>query len=239
MTGNQAARPQGPAEPLPLTVLTGFLGAGKTSLLNRLLADPALPDTVVTRPLYTGRSQGGFAMRVRLTGWLLLVCVLGAVGAARAQTADEIVDKVIAALGGREALSKLTSRSTTGQISVTTPAGDIKGTAEVFNQAPNKARTLITLDLSSMGAGMMTLDQRFDGTAGFAIYAVAANGAVFLAGVPLMALCFGSFIFTMKSKTLDTLGERAREAQTTLNGLYEQEDALADPASLTDYPGPR
>ena len=37
----------GPAEPIPLTVLTGFLGAGKTSLLNRLITDPALADTAV------------------------------------------------------------------------------------------------------------------------------------------------------------------------------------------------
>jgi G3E family GTPase len=36
-----------PGPPLPLTVLTGFLGAGKTSLLNRLLKDPALAGTAV------------------------------------------------------------------------------------------------------------------------------------------------------------------------------------------------
>jgi G3E family GTPase len=38
---------KGPQPPIPLTVLTGFLGAGKTTILNRLLRDPALADTVV------------------------------------------------------------------------------------------------------------------------------------------------------------------------------------------------
>ncbi|WP_350335452.1 CobW family GTP-binding protein [Coralliovum pocilloporae] len=32
---------------VPISILTGFLGAGKTSLLNRLLADPALSDAAV------------------------------------------------------------------------------------------------------------------------------------------------------------------------------------------------
>jgi G3E family GTPase len=41
------ARKLGPAEPIPLSVITGFLGAGKTTLLNRLLRDPGLRETAV------------------------------------------------------------------------------------------------------------------------------------------------------------------------------------------------
>ncbi|WP_321344198.1 GTP-binding protein [Breoghania sp.] len=36
-----------PPEPVPLTVVTGFLGSGKTTLLNNLLSDPAMKDTAV------------------------------------------------------------------------------------------------------------------------------------------------------------------------------------------------
>src|SRR5207302_11005259 len=45
MSGAPASRI--PPAPIPLTVLSGFLGAGKTSLLNRLLKDPALSEAAV------------------------------------------------------------------------------------------------------------------------------------------------------------------------------------------------
>lgn len=45
--GSAEKRERRPPPPFPLTVLTGFLGAGKTSLLNQLLRDPELADTLV------------------------------------------------------------------------------------------------------------------------------------------------------------------------------------------------
>ena len=36
-----------PPPPIPLTILTGFLGAGKTTCLNQLVSNPALSDTLI------------------------------------------------------------------------------------------------------------------------------------------------------------------------------------------------
>src|SRR5262245_55444623 len=110
----------------------------------------------------------------------LLVPVLSALcvlvpALVRAQTADDIVEKALTAMGGRAALGKLTSRSSTGTISIATPNGDITGTIELYNKAPNKSRTLVKIDLSSLGLGQVVQDQRFDGTVGYAIDSMNGN----------------------------------------------------------------
>lgn len=95
-----------------------------------------------------------------------------------AQTADEVIEKTLTALGGREALGKLSSRAMSGAITVSTPGGDISGKIEVWNQSPNKSRTLISLDLSSLGAGNVTVDQRFDGTSGITMDSMRGNSDI-------------------------------------------------------------
>jgi outer membrane lipoprotein-sorting protein len=106
---------------------------------------------------------------------VLLALFLGCVQFAAAQTADEVIEKHLAALGGRAALNNIKSRSTKGTIAVATPAGELTGSIEVLNQAPNKARTFIQMDLSSLGLGKVIQDQRFDGTTGYIIDSLQGN----------------------------------------------------------------
>jgi hypothetical protein len=108
----------------------------------------------------------------------LLVAVSLLVGFARAvpaQTADDIIEKHLTALGGRAALEKITSRTMAGTVTLSTPAGELSGPVEIIAQAPNKSRTLITLDLSSFGAGRMVFDQRFNGTSGYVLDSLQGN----------------------------------------------------------------
>ena len=106
---------------------------------------------------------------------LLLTLFLGCVQLAAAQTADEIIEKHLAALGGRTALNNLKSRSSKGTITVSTPVGEITGPIEILNQVPNKSRTFIQLDLSGLGLGKVIQDQRFDGTSGYVVDTIQGN----------------------------------------------------------------
>ena len=103
---------------------------------------------------------------------------LASVNTVWAQTADEIVEKSIAALGGRPAHAKVKSRITTGTIVLSTPGGDIEGSIEMLNATPNKSRMLLKADLSALGAGPFVLDQRFDGSSGFVLDSLQGNREV-------------------------------------------------------------
>ncbi|HLG57052.1 MAG TPA: hypothetical protein VI485_17055 [Vicinamibacterales bacterium] len=101
--------------------------------------------------------------------------LLGWVPAASAQTVDEVIEKHLTALGGQAALGKLNSRTMTGTITLSTPAGEVSGPIEVLNERPNKVRTAINLDLTALGVGKVVIDQRFNGTTGYAIDSLQGN----------------------------------------------------------------
>lgn len=103
------------------------------------------------------------------------VVVLLSANVAWAQTAEEVIEKSLAALGGRAPHTKIKSRSMTGTITLGTPAGDIPGTIEILNAVPNKTRTLIKADLTSLGAGPLVVDQRFDGQNGYVLDTLQGN----------------------------------------------------------------
>jgi hypothetical protein len=117
--------------------------------------------------------------------------LVGSAHAAAAQTADEIIEKHLAAIGGRAALGKLTSRMMAGTFTVSTPAGEFSGPLEIWSQAPNKTRTLINLDLAGVGVGKITIDQRFDGVTGYAMDTLQGNRDI--TGDQLEAMRVGFF----------------------------------------------
>jgi outer membrane lipoprotein-sorting protein len=130
-------------------------------------------------------------MNAVLRRLLVAILVLVAAHAASAQTADDIIEKHLTALGGRAALAKLKSRSMTGTITLTTPAGEVSGPVEALNAVPNKSRMLIKLDLTAFGAGELSIDQRFDGTSGYVIDTMQGNHD--LAGGQLENMKNGAF----------------------------------------------
>lgn len=106
----------------------------------------------------------------KLCALLLFLAFVPQVSTSSAQNGDAIIEKHLTALGGRDALTKLTSRKSTGTVTVTTPAGPLSGPVEVLLKSPNKSHVHMTFDLAAVGGpGTMTLDQGFDGTAAYSI----------------------------------------------------------------------
>ena len=71
-------------------------------------------------------------------------------------TADQLIDKFVKALGGKEALEKLTSRTSKGKIEIA--AFNVSGTFEAQNKNPN----LTSMNADLTGAGVFK--SGFDGT---------------------------------------------------------------------------
>jgi len=74
---------------------------------------------------------------------------------------DELIEKHIAALGGREALEKVKSMVMTGSFEL--PAMGASGTINVYAKAPNKRVAVINVD------GFGEIYQGFDGERGFSV----------------------------------------------------------------------
>jgi zinc protease len=108
-------------------------------------------------------------MRVFLRSLVAASVLLASGQPAWAQTAAEVLERSLTAMGGRAAFSNVKSRSTIGTITLSTPGGEVTGSVDVLNAVPNKSRSLIQIDLSSLGAGPYVLDTRFDGTTGYVL----------------------------------------------------------------------
>ena len=147
-----------------------------------------------------------------------------------AQTADEIVEKHLAALGGREALGRIQTRVSTGKVTVTTPVGDLAGTVEAFAKAPDKSRTLVKVDVSALGAGIVTNDQRFDGTTGHVIDTLNGNRDI-----------TGSQLDALKNNGFPTawLDYKARGHVVSLSGKEMIGDRSAFVLDVTPKTGPK
>jgi hypothetical protein len=123
----------------------------------------------------------------------VFAAVVGFVMAPRAvaQTADEVVEKHLAAMGGRAALAKLTSQVASGTVAIQAQGADLGGTIEVSKKAPNKSRTLMRIDLSSVGGSEMVVDQRCDGKTAFASNSLQGDREI--TGAQLQSMLNASF----------------------------------------------
>jgi outer membrane lipoprotein-sorting protein len=94
---------------------------------------------------------------------LLAVTWLAGAGASAQEklpTVDQVLDKYVAALGGKAAIQKVKSRISTGTFEL--PEGGLKGTITFYSKAPNKRR----YSLDAPGVGL--IEQCFDGATGWA-----------------------------------------------------------------------
>ena len=143
-------------------------------------------------------------MRATSRGMLFAVLLLVGAAAAHAQTpstVEVIIEKSLAAHGGREALQKLTSQRATATVTYPTRKGDITATAEMLTQAPNKSYWVSKMDMTAVGRGTDVVEQWFDGISGHTRDKV--NGTIPISGSRLEKLrntIFPSGLLTYKAR---------------------------------------
>ena len=86
------------------------------------------------------------------------VCRAQSAPSAATPTADQIIDKYIAALGGKTAIQKQTTRTSMGTIDV--PAMHLSGTVMIHEKAPNKMLQVVVINAN-------VLRQACDGKSGW------------------------------------------------------------------------
>jgi zinc protease len=107
--------------------------------------------------------------------------------AAALPASEEILEKYIKALGGKDACLKLSSRIVKGTFQIETM--NTSGSVEAFTKAPNKNATIITID------GFGTINSVFDGSKGWSNDPF--NGFRELAGIELAAIKRDSDFYSM------------------------------------------
>jgi outer membrane lipoprotein-sorting protein len=146
----------------------------------------------------------------------LLVSLLflpGLAASALAQTPDEIIEKHLTAMGGRDVLAKLTSRRATGTVTISTAAGNLVGPIEVDTKAPNKTRAYMELDLSALGVpDKMVLEQKFDGATAWTLNSMQGNTQI-----------TGDQLETMKNNAFPTPLLNYKATGTTIEALPKEQ----------------
>jgi hypothetical protein len=127
----------------------------------------------------------------RLIALLSLLLAPSLAGIASVQSADDVIEKHLAAIGGREALGKLTSRKAIGTVTFATKEFTMSGPYENYAKVPNKSRSYMKLDATAVVGAEMVIDQRFDGTDGWVLNSV--QGDVPMAGNQLDNFRSGAF----------------------------------------------
>jgi zinc protease len=163
-------------------------------------------------------------------GWVGLACLplLYAVPA-HAQTADEVIEKHLAATGGRAAHEKIESRISKGSVLVSVQGVEIGGPVEMYNKAPNKMRINFRMDLSQFGAGEVVVDQRFDGQSGYVSNSMQGDSQI-----------TGDQLQSMRNSTFPTpfLGYKQAGAKVELRGKEKAGDRDAFVIVYTPQEGP-